>query len=365
MTRPLFFPTGGAHSTDAVEHIVSRWTIILVDDFPQIELTPTCNPGTQTSALGAEREVHDGPDWCRDLHDRGDSDVVYSASVDTATATCSSTETATPSSTVSPPTYTPTDTPTATTTIAASPTASAPPTVSPTPTATVGCGNGVIEPGEQCDDGNHLSDDACPAECSYSASGSLIRGNRRNPRGDGRACQVEWYVRESTIRRDHFGLPDWRQTCVDGDSGCDLDPLPGRCGFEVVLCLNTDDINLRGCADGGVARATVRHAGSAVHNSTARQLAERNVAKVQAALAALLDPADPSAGYTHGPPLTAAQRNLCSAPMHLEVLSASGRAHESDRVAQTLTVVSIDDGVPRAHRRVSRLRLKCQARRLP
>ena len=34
------------------------------------------------------------------------------------------------------------------------------------------CGNSIIDPGEFCDDGNHVSGDGCPADC-------------QNPCGDG------------------------------------------------------------------------------------------------------------------------------------------------------------------------------------
>src|SRR5439155_25133889 len=34
------------------------------------------------------------------------------------------------------------------------------------------CGNGVLEPGEQCDDGNTVNGDCCSATCRFEAAGS-------------------------------------------------------------------------------------------------------------------------------------------------------------------------------------------------
>ena len=79
----------------------------------------------------------------------------------TATPTSAATSTHTPVATVTA-TRTATTTPPGPTTVSASPTPSA-----PTPTATPGCGNGVREAGEQCDDGNTVNLDGCDATCRF------------------------------------------------------------------------------------------------------------------------------------------------------------------------------------------------------
>lgn len=79
----------------------------------------------------------------------------------TATVTPTVTQTAT---------ATPTPTSSATGTVVPTATFSVTPTVSSTPTATpIVCGNGLVEPGEQCDDGNALDGDGCDSDCQLSA----------------------------------------------------------------------------------------------------------------------------------------------------------------------------------------------------
>ena len=39
----------------------------------------------------------------------------------------------------------------------------------------VACGNGVTEPGEQCDDGNLANGDCCSATCLFEAAGTPCR----------------------------------------------------------------------------------------------------------------------------------------------------------------------------------------------
>jgi cysteine-rich repeat protein len=71
------------------------------------------------------------------------------------------------------PTRTPTVTP-----VPATPTKTATPTpVPPTPTRTVTatpglCGNGNVDPGEQCDDGNTVNGDCCSATCHFEPAGT-------------------------------------------------------------------------------------------------------------------------------------------------------------------------------------------------
>ena len=59
------------------------------------------------------------------------------------------------------------------------------PTLPPCPGATAACGDGNLDPGEQCDDGNNVSCDGCNAACQIEAlrqrQGGVRRGVRRRP----------------------------------------------------------------------------------------------------------------------------------------------------------------------------------------
>ncbi|MEZ4384285.1 MAG: myxococcus cysteine-rich repeat containing protein [Nannocystaceae bacterium] len=110
----------------------------------------------------------------------GASESDASGDASTTTASTTTTTTTGPTTTVDPTEMTITTTETTQTTEA---------TIDPTETTTVGpaeCGNGIIEPGESCDDGNQVGGDGCEADCTLLAGG-------------------EW----------------WRETVDGGDSGLD------------------------------------------------------------------------------------------------------------------------------------------------
>ncbi|HZR84182.1 MAG TPA: myxococcus cysteine-rich repeat containing protein [Candidatus Binatia bacterium] len=69
------------------------------------------------------------------------------------------------------------------------------------------CGNGQLDPGEQCDDGNTASGDCCSATCHFEAAGSSCPD-------DGDACTTEQCDGAGTCQ--HAALPD-----SDGDLVCD------------------------------------------------------------------------------------------------------------------------------------------------
>ena len=94
--------------------------------------------------------------------------TITPAPTNTPTQTPTAAATQTPTQT---PTRTPTATNTPTATFTPTNTATKTPTQTPTATATpvstapATCGNGVLNPGEQCDDGNAVSGDGCSATC--------------------------------------------------------------------------------------------------------------------------------------------------------------------------------------------------------
>jgi cysteine-rich repeat protein len=113
------------------------------------------------------------------------------------------------------------------------------PTAAPSP----GCGNGVVEPGEQCDLGDLVSGDGCDGACQFE---TLVPG------GGSRAtdCISEFAVvnplNDPLLGPD--GLLNMRQTCVEGDPTCDADGLANdECVFRVAICLTADDPALPEC----------------------------------------------------------------------------------------------------------------------
>ena len=232
------------------------------------------------------------------------------------------------------------------------------------------CGNGILDPGEQCDDGNQFSGDACPStpidDCQFGSSHSLIRGTKLNPARDTKGCQVEWYVRNPTNPPDHFGLPTREQVCLDGDPTCDLDPRPGHCRFEVVVCANNSDPNLTRCIPNGIDHVDVLPLPARLYRlPIIGQLAQTNTDKVKFALQHLLDPANPGAGYVVAPPLSVSQQGFCSAPMLIDVLSGSSYRRESVLTRMKFKARSADTNTRRAKKVTAQLRLTCKARPLP
>lgn len=135
---------------------------------------------------------------------------------------------------------TPTATPTATATPSPTATATTTPTVTPAvPTATAtpstGCGNGTIDAGEQCDDGNTSDGDGCGATCRS----DLVPGGA----GAKVDCLAEWLL-VPTPPRDARGIPRGRLSCTDDDPACDFGAATGdgACTFHVALCLNVTEM---------------------------------------------------------------------------------------------------------------------------
>jgi cysteine-rich repeat protein len=89
------------------------------------------------------------------------------------------------------------------------------------------CGNGTVEIGEECDDGNSVSGDCCSATCTFEASGSSC--------ADATLCNGD-----ETCDGAGTCLPGTAPSCDDGDpcttDGCD----------DVAGCVN-DDAPRTGC----------------------------------------------------------------------------------------------------------------------
>ncbi len=101
------------------------------------------------------------------------------------------------------------------------------------------CGDGIalMSCGEQCDDGNTIAGDGCSLACAL----------ERVP-GGGTAksdCYTEWSVDNpaNEPRFDKHGAFSARHVCVDDDPRCDFDGgTPGGCVMHVRVCVNNTDI---------------------------------------------------------------------------------------------------------------------------
>ncbi|MBI3332295.1 DUF4215 domain-containing protein [Candidatus Peregrinibacteria bacterium] len=148
---------------------------------------------------------------------------------------------------------------------AAAPTSSAPGSAAPPADAgsssvnllqALRCGNGVIDPGEQCDDGNQVPTDGCTSSCQLSRCGDGIvqygeqcdDGNQLHGDACGNTCQVA---------RCGDGIVQVGEQCDDGNQintdGCSISCLLGRCGDGVVqggeACDDGNQVNGDSCTN--------------------------------------------------------------------------------------------------------------------
>lgn len=268
----------------------------------------------------------------------------------TPTATPSLTATATASAVHTPqPTESPTHAPTATASTSPSPslTPSAPPTATSTPsptnaatattTALPACGNGQVDSGEHCDDGNHIDGDDCPATCDFGRAGQLIRGNRAPASENQRGCLAEWQLRTSKLAHDPHGMPDLKQSCRDQDPTCDNDPAVGNCRVQVRLCLDNNDIYLPTCsARVSLLRVLAPRSDSVMHR--------RNRLALQSAMREL-------------PPLAYANPTRCTRPFAIDI-DLTGRSVVREQLL--LRLADEETGSPGY---LSRLIIECRTQR--
>jgi cysteine-rich repeat protein len=94
------------------------------------------------------------------------------------------------------------------------------------------CGNGNVDPGEQCDDGNRDAGDCCSPSCQFEPTGQAC--------DDGRFCSLGSVCDQGTCGG---GVP---RDCSDGNA-CTAD----RCDESTAQCVNDASLlNGRSCDDG-------------------------------------------------------------------------------------------------------------------
>ena len=98
------------------------------------------------------------------------------------------------------------------------------------------CGNGVLERGEQCDDGNAVNTDACRNDCTlpFCGDGIVDMGEQCD---DGNAVNTDACRNDCTLPYCGDGIVDMGEQCDDGnasdDDGCKTDCTSPRCGLVV------------------------------------------------------------------------------------------------------------------------------------
>jgi cysteine-rich repeat protein/parallel beta-helix repeat protein len=104
------------------------------------------------------------------------------------------------------------------------------------------CGNGAIEPPEQCDDGNLVNGDGCRSDCTIEicGDGMLDAGEECD---DGNVLDGDGCRANCTVERCGDGIVDLGEGCDDGNTtagdGCDalcqIEPVNTPVGSDVVV----------------------------------------------------------------------------------------------------------------------------------
>jgi cysteine-rich repeat protein len=109
------------------------------------------------------------------------------------------------------------------------------------PSTEVPCGNGRLDPGEECDDGNRNNDDGCTVLCRASACGDGLTDHTREQCDDrntvsGDGCDAHC-MREGAVCGNGTieGALSWREQCDDGNT-VNGDGCSANCFTETGVC---------------------------------------------------------------------------------------------------------------------------------
>src|SRR5579871_292350 len=211
------------------------------------------------------------------------------------------------------------------------------------PTCTVErCGNGTVDCGEQCDLGpqNGAPGQSCDATCHLVTVGGLLTLPGRPTPVEG--CYLEWQVRNPNGAVSK-GFPSRTQTCIDGDPACDADGLnDGGCSFQVETCLHVPDARLPSCVLYGLQSVNLRRPNAV---SPADAVDAANAATLAGALETT--PVELLSGSTvlqANPPTLAI--NACSPLVTLRVPRAKGK---SGQRSFTLAATAVDGKAMRSN----------------
>jgi len=182
------------------------------------------------------------------------------------------------------------------------------------------CGNDAINGKEECDGGD-LGERtcaslgytggtlACSDVCKLATAAcdpTFFVAGGGPPKTD---CLGEWRVTNTAGGPNAKGKTAARQTCKDGDAGCDADGAAnGRCTFTVSPCFDRQDARFAKCSLVGISAWTLLGKVDA---------ADPAVSALVSAVAALGPSTPTGVGVTFAPLL--AQTDACSAPVAVSV----------------------------------------------
>lgn len=121
---------------------------------------------------------------------------------------------------------------------------------------TPACGNGILDPGEECDDGNKWNNDGCSSVCTLEIAHTTLNANvglNRNvvPGYEGDACSTlaKTLVIDGSST-DGYQLPHQELDCAMGYNGWPFYDVPGGHYVITMELLDKDGTALTGAKDG-------------------------------------------------------------------------------------------------------------------
>ena len=129
------------------------------------------------------------------------------------------------------------------------------------------CGNGNVEPGEACDDGNAVNGDGCDSNCTASACGNGIQAPNEAC-DDGNVVSGDGCDANCTVTACGNGIKTGAEGCDDGNplngDGCDTNCTVSACGNGVQAPNEACDDGNVTSGDGCDANCTVTACGNGI-----------------------------------------------------------------------------------------------------